>query len=78
MLHLVIEPDTSIEDRESAMIVSIQSPQLGFEVNLSLYASNPAYRQRIDYIRKLMRQTVSDAPGCCMTRRERQALSQLS
>ena len=77
MLLLVIEPDTSIEDKESAMIVSMHPPQLGFEVNQSLYTNNPAYRQRIDYIRKLMRQTVSNTSDRCMTRRERQAVSQL-
>ncbi|MCG9738141.1 hypothetical protein L1D32_08230 [Shewanella insulae] len=32
-----------------------QAPRLGFVVNQTLYARSLAYRQRIDYIFKLMR-----------------------
>ncbi|KIO38170.1 hypothetical protein [Shewanella sp. cp20] len=36
------------------MRLNSQSPLLGFVVNRALYASSEAYRQRIDYICKLI------------------------
>ncbi|TVP15493.1 hypothetical protein [Shewanella sp. KCT] len=57
-----------------------QAPLLGFVVNQALYASSEAYRQRIDYICKLMRLAGADRDQADCgradrghTRRERQA-----
>ncbi len=57
-----------------------QAPLLGFVVNRALYASSEAYRQRIDYICKLMRLAGADRGQADLgladrgrTRRERQA-----
>ncbi|MCG9713516.1 hypothetical protein L1D29_11895 [Shewanella insulae] len=52
-----------------------QAPRLGFVVNQTLYARSLAYRQRIDYIFKLMRVTGggSHQADKGSTRRERQA-----
>ncbi len=68
------------EDKESAMRLCNQAPLLGFVVNRTLYASSEAYRQRIDYICKLMRLAGADRRQSDRgqaekgrTRRERQA-----
>lgn len=48
---------------------------LGFVVNQALYLDNEAYRQRINYIRKLQRQyrRYCDLQTCPHTRREQSA-----
>ncbi|QYK02039.1 hypothetical protein [Shewanella psychrotolerans] len=48
---------------------------LGFVVNKALYLESEAYRQRINYIRKLQRQyRCCDLQTCPHTRREQSAL----